>query len=199
MPAGSSSAEPLLRVKLVAVCDTLRLMRPAYLTPKLTDANRIEIRRLRREDRRTWTLAKLAQRFGVHRSTVSHALRRRLRLNVDQELDGLRLVAETTAPINTVELMQLKREEWSRSLVAERDLGRQQQLVNLIKSVESMLDPEKLREQQYRYQYRTAAEREADILRAVEVLTRKNEAREESDSSSKQTMQQPPPFAASTA
>lgn len=68
-----------------------------------------------------------------------------MRVKVAQELDGLRMAAETTGPINTVELTQLKRQEWSRELPGEDAAGRQQQLVILIKSVESMLDPEKLR------------------------------------------------------
>jgi IS30 family transposase len=173
-------------------------MRPAYLTPKLTDAHRLEIRRLRKEDRRTWTLAKLAAKFGVHRSTIAHALRRRVRASVEQELDGLRMAAETTGPINTVELMRLKREEWSRELLAERDLGRQQQLVHLIKSVESMLDPEKLREQEYRYRS-TPEYREQERRAMIALLSAKNEEREEPDSASKQAMQQPEAVAASAA
>jgi AraC-like DNA-binding protein len=172
-------------------------MRPAYLTPKLTDAHRLEIRRLRREDRRTWTLAKLAQRFGVHRSTIAHALRRRVRVNVEQELDGLRMAAETTGPICTVELMRLKRQEWSRALLAECDLGRQQQLVHLIKSVESMLDPAKLREQEYRC--RTPEDREKEIRLAVAVLTQQRKEREGRDFDSKQPLPQTAEFAAGAA
>ena len=46
-------------------------MRPEYLTPKLTDVDRLEIRRLRAENAKQWTLRALAGKYGVNRSTIS--------------------------------------------------------------------------------------------------------------------------------
>lgn len=117
----------------------LSAMRPAYLTPKLTAAHRVEIRRLRAENPKVWTLAALAGKYGVHRSTIAHALRRRARLSVEQEMEGARLAVETSGKIDTGELLRLKVQEWNRQLLGESDLVRQQQLVNLLKSAAPML------------------------------------------------------------
>jgi transcriptional regulator with XRE-family HTH domain len=142
-------------------------MRPACLTPKLRDSDRSEIRRLRRENPRIWTQQKLAERFGVDRSTIARTLRRRMRISIDQEMEGLRLAAESGS-LETVEVLRLKQEEWKRQLIAETDLVRQQQFVNLIKSVESMLDPEKLREAEMR-RYKPEDQKEL-VRRAIEAL-----------------------------
>lgn len=148
-------------------------MRPAYLTPKLTDTNRVEIRRLRGENPKAWTLHKLAARFGVHRSTVSHVLKKRMRASVEQELAAMRFAAETSDPIQAEELMRLKHQEWSRLLLSERDLGRQQQLVNLIKSVAPLLDAVKAREHEYRPTAQKDIEKACEALReAVEERAR---------------------------
>lgn len=177
-------------------------MRPTYLTPKLTDSHRLEIRRLRGESPKTWTLSKLAGKFGVHRSTVSHVLRRRVRVSVEQELAAARLAVETSGRIQVSELMRLKHQEWSRQLLTERDLGRQQQLVNLIKSVTSLLESEKHRQREYQ------PVTEEDIRRATIALTAHLSDEERAavlldeidpDSGSKPPMLQASVYAATTA
>ena len=82
----------------------------------------------------------LAQKFGVNRSTISHALRKRVRLSVDQELECARLAIDEAGPINRGELLRLKEQEWSRMLLVEPDLGRQQMLLNLLRSVAPLLE-----------------------------------------------------------
>jgi len=146
-------------------------MRPAYLTPKLTDANRLEIRRLRSENPKAWTLGKLARKFCVHRSTISHVLRKRMRISAEQEMAAARSAIETSGQVQADELMRLKHQEWSRQLLSERDLGRQQQLLNLIKGVTPLLAPAKNHERQYR------PCSEEDRSRAVRALQRHRESR----------------------
>jgi hypothetical protein len=48
-------------------------MRPAYFQPKLTDADRSKIRRLRKKDPEKWSFSALAERFHVDKSTVCRA------------------------------------------------------------------------------------------------------------------------------
>ena len=67
-----------------------------------------KIRRLRADDLRAWTLAKLAVKFGVHRSTISHVLRNRMRASAEQELAALRVVVETSGAIDTEQVITLK-------------------------------------------------------------------------------------------
>ena len=143
-------------------------MRPAYLTPKLTDANRLEIRRLRADNPRTWTLPKLAAKFGVHRSTISHVLRKRMRASAEQELQSLRAVVEDSGTLNVEQVIELKRQEWTRQLLAENDLVQQQQLVNLLKSVGPMLEEADEKRNAWRYSPEGSKEDERRMIAALE-------------------------------
>jgi AraC-like DNA-binding protein len=171
-------------------------MRPPHLTPKLTDADRLQIRRLRVENAREWTLEKLAQKFGIHRSTVSHVLRKRMRVSVEQELGAMRLAVETSGMIETEELLRLKNQEWHRELLAERDLVRQQQLVNLIKTVSPILEAARRREDEWP---RTATDFAEDERRALELLAKAPEAPCEAASGSYPALRQSAVNAASAA
>ena len=175
-------------------------MRPAYLTPKLTDPNRLEIRRLRAENPRTWTLAKLAAKFGVHRSTISHVLRKRMRASAEQELAALRAVVESSGTIDTEELITLKHQEWNCQLLAESDLGRQQQLVNLIKSVGPLLEDAEEKRTAWRYAPEGSKDDERRAIKALEEMEWENLAETEHDQSgadSKPTLLHSAPLAAS--
>lgn len=80
---------------------------------------------------------------------VSHVLRKRTRASAEQELEAARHAVESSGPIQADELMRLKHQEWSRQLLSERDLVRQQQLVNLIKSVAAMIQESAERRRNY--------------------------------------------------
>lgn len=90
-------------------------------------------------------------------------------MSIDHEMESLRLAAESSSSLETVEVLHLKREEWKRQLVAEGDLGRQQQLVNLIKSVEPILAARVEREEMERRPIR-----QDDVERALEALRARN-------------------------
>ena len=175
-------------------------MRPAYLTPKLTDADRLEIRRLRADNPRTWTLAKLAAKFGVHRSTISHVLQKRMRVSAEQELAALRAVVETSGAIDTVQVITLKHQEWNCQLVAESDLGRQQQLVNLIKSVGPLLEDADEKRRAWKCSPEGSKDDERRALAALAKWKEEDLAdaeREESGTDIKPTLLQSAPLAAS--
>jgi hypothetical protein len=143
-------------------------MRPLYLTPKLTDADRLEMRRLRGENAKKWTLRVLAGKFGVNRSTVSRALEKPLLVPFKRVHESAIMAAESLGQISTRELIEVKHQEWSRQLLFERDLGRQQQLVNLIKSVAPMLESGEALNECRREPRRSSAELRAEQQRQLE-------------------------------